>query len=298
MNLKLKWNIWKLFIVQLTQRRYYIPILSIYFLTIPDATAMQIGFWAGAGYLAEFLFEIPSGYISDTIGHKKMLILAKIFMILAVLCFIYGGSLIFFVFGAIFTSLSFASQSGTRTAFLHETLVSLKRESDFIKISTKIAAYAALFSGLFLVSIPFSTKISIEMPLLISLILDIIGLIAAFWLVQPKVFVNTNNVKSIFQLLMETKNTQFLPLATFTGTISAFHIAEKNNYIFPYLESLDFPIIYMWIALGLIAIIQFFVCNNISKYENHLNIKKVFLFDTIIIPISFLLIAFFNNYYI
>ena len=120
-------NIWKLFVIQLTQRRYYLPILSIYFLTLPDVNAIQIGLWAGAGYLAEFLFEIPSGYISDRIGHKKMLVLAKVFMILAVLSFIHGGSLTFFILGAIFTSLSFASRSGTRTAFLHETLVSLKK---------------------------------------------------------------------------------------------------------------------------------------------------------------------------
>lgn len=163
----LKNNIWKIFVIQLTQRRYYLPILSIYFLTLPNTNAMQIGLWAGAGYLAEFLFEIPSGYLSDRIGHKKMLVLAKLFMVLAALSFIHGTSLIFFILGAIFTSLSFASQSGTRTAFLHETIVSLKRESEFIKISTKMAAYSALLGAVLITIIPVATKISIETPLII-----------------------------------------------------------------------------------------------------------------------------------
>ncbi len=290
-------NIWKLFIIQLTQRRYYLPILSIYFLTLPDTNAMQIGLWAGAGYLAEFLFEIPSGYISDRIGHKKMLVLAKIFMILAVLSFIHGGSLIFFILGAIFTSLSFASQSGTRTAFLHETLVSLKKESDFIKISTKIAAYASLFSALLIIIIPFATQISIKTPLLIGLFLDVIGLISALLLIKPNIIEKTNNTKSILQLLKETKGTSFLPFAIFTGTIMGFSIA-KTNFTFPYLEDLGFPIILMGVILGLSAIIQFLIAKNIGKFENNLNIKKVFLFDIIFFPISFILIALLNNFYV
>jgi MFS family permease len=291
-------NIWKLFVIQLTQRRYYLPILSIYFLTLSDANAMQIGLWAGAGYLAEFLFEIPSGYISDRIGHKKMLVLAKIFMILAVLSFIHGGFLIFFILGAIFTSLSFASQSGTKTAFLHETLVSLKKESDFIKINTKIAAYASLFSALLLIIIPFSTQISIETPLLIGLFLDVIGLILALLLIKPNIIEKTNNIKSILQLLKEMKEASFLPFAIFTGAITAFLIATKNNYLFPYLENLGFPVIFMGLMLGLLAIVQFLVANNIGKFENNLNIKKVFLFDIVLFSLSFLLIAFLNNFYI
>ena len=295
--MKLKNNIWKLFIVQITQRRYYIPILSVYFLTLPDTNAVQIGLWAGAGYLAEFLFEIPSGYISDRIGHKKMLVLSKVFMILAVLSFIYGGFLIFFVLGAIFTSLSFASRSGTNTAFLHETLVDLNREADFMKINTKIAAYSSLFSVFLLVLVPYFAKISIEMPLIIGLGLDIIGLFAVLALVNPTVVKKTDDMKSILQLLKEVKGNQFLYLAAFTSAITAFSIAGKNNFIFPYLEKLDFPIFFMGLTLGLLAIVQYLVGNNIWRFEDHINIKKVFLSDLIIFPLSFLLIAFSNNFY-
>ncbi len=51
----------------LSQRRNFIPILSIYYLTLPDTTANQIGVFTALGYLFSFILEIPSGYISDRV---------------------------------------------------------------------------------------------------------------------------------------------------------------------------------------------------------------------------------------
>ncbi|MCB9370450.1 MFS transporter [Candidatus Woesearchaeota archaeon] len=295
--MELQHNIWKLFILQLTQRRYYLPILSLYFLTLPNANAVQIGFWSGMGYLAEFLFEIPSGYISDKIGHKKMLVLAKLFMILAVVSFLYGASLLFFVLGAIFTSLSFAAQSGTRAAFLHETLVSLKKEDEFMSISTKITAYASLVSAVLITLIPYTTKLSLETPLLIGLGFDSIGFLFALSLVNPTLPEKSVKHISLLQVFKEVKGTLFLPLATFTGAITGFSIA-KTNFIFPYLETLGFPIVALGVVLGLSAFLQFFMGKNLGRFEKSLPIKKILLFDTVFFPLSFFIIAFSNSFYV
>lgn len=40
-------NLWKYFLVNLTSRRQFIPILSVYFLTLPHAQANQIGLYTG-----------------------------------------------------------------------------------------------------------------------------------------------------------------------------------------------------------------------------------------------------------
>ena len=73
MNKHLQSNLWKLFLMELTTRRNYIPILALYFLTLPNATAQQIGLYTGISWLAGFILEIPSGYLSDIFGHKKTL---------------------------------------------------------------------------------------------------------------------------------------------------------------------------------------------------------------------------------
>lgn len=293
----LKGNIWKLFIADVTQRAYYFPILAIYFLTLPDANAQQIGLWAGIGYLAEFLFEIPSGYISDRIGHKKMLVMAKIFMVIGVLCFIQGSSLIFFILGAIFTSLSFASRSGTKTAFLHETLVSLKREKSFVRISTKIAAYTALASSFLIILIPFAAKISIRTPLFITLVLDLIGLVAVLFLVNPTAVEKSTSSKSVFRLLKELRGSGFYPVVIFTSVITGFGIA-RLNYVFPYVETLGFPVAWFGIILGFRLLAQFFVANNIGRFEHKINVKRVLLFDLFLFSLVFILIAALDNFYL
>jgi len=85
------------------------PILSIYFLTLPNATAQQIGLYMGVGWAVGFLLEIPSGYFSDKFGHKKTLILAKFFLLFSTLFFVFGKSVPYFILGSSFLALSFAA---------------------------------------------------------------------------------------------------------------------------------------------------------------------------------------------
>jgi hypothetical protein len=53
-------NIWKYFIVQFTNRRNFIPILSIYYLTLPNAHANEVGLYTGIGFFAAMLMQLPA----------------------------------------------------------------------------------------------------------------------------------------------------------------------------------------------------------------------------------------------
>ena len=68
MKKELQANIWKFFILIVSNRRNYIPILALYFLSLPNTTAQQIGIYTGIGWFAGFILEIPSGYIYFRIG--------------------------------------------------------------------------------------------------------------------------------------------------------------------------------------------------------------------------------------
>ncbi len=58
-------NLWKYFLIQFTNRRNFIPILSVYYLTLTNTHANEIGLYTGIGYIAALLMQIPSGYIAD-----------------------------------------------------------------------------------------------------------------------------------------------------------------------------------------------------------------------------------------
>ncbi|MFK7780079.1 MAG: hypothetical protein QM490_02930, partial [Candidatus Gracilibacteria bacterium] len=84
----------KFLLFSVSIRRNFIPLLSIFFLTLPNTTANQIGIFTGIGFIATLLFEVPSGYVSDVIGHKKTLVISKISQVFSMICYILGYFLV------------------------------------------------------------------------------------------------------------------------------------------------------------------------------------------------------------
>ena len=77
----------------LSQRRLFYTLIGIYFLMLPEMSdeVHMLGWFMTAGAAVSFLFEIPSGYLSDIFGHKKTLFLSKILMITSTLLYIFAG---------------------------------------------------------------------------------------------------------------------------------------------------------------------------------------------------------------
>jgi MFS family permease len=76
----------------LSQRRLFYALIGIYFLMLPGMSdkVHMLGWFMTAGAAASFLFEIPSGYISDLFGHKKTLLLSKVLMIICTFLYIFA----------------------------------------------------------------------------------------------------------------------------------------------------------------------------------------------------------------
>lgn len=294
-NNNLSGNIWKFFLFSLSQRRQFIPILAVFFLTLPDTTAQQIGIYSGAGYLASFLFEIPSGYFADKFGHKKTLVLGKLIMIISTILFIFADSLSFFVLGMSLLSISFAFGSGTGSSFIHDTLIQLKREKDFTRVISRISAYASLISVFLIISLPFLTKISIILPLQVNLVFDILGFFAVISLVSPKREEEiSKEPSSMVKIIKESSNPGFYIISIFTGVIAGF-VFSTSNYKEVYLQSLGYPIILLGFIMGLSRLVWFFTGTNAHKIEKKIGIKKMLQFEMIIFPLLIILTGVFSN---
>ena len=296
MNQKIKSNIWKFFLYSLSQRRNFIPILGIYFLTLPNTSAKQIGFYISLGFFVSFLLEIPSGYFSDNFGHKKTLILSKVFMLSSLLCYIFAKGISLFLLGSTLQAISLALGSGTREAFMHETLKSIKQERNYSKIMSKIAANVSLVSVFLILSLPFFTAINIRLPLQIGLLFDLMGLITTIFLINPTAKIKIGNKKSIFELLKEGKKNNFYSISIFLGAITGFAMAH-SAFRPIYLENLGLPIIFIGSIMGISRIFWFLIGHKAHLIEEKTSIKKHLLIETIIFPLYFIIIGFFSNIY-
>jgi len=286
-----------------SQRRNFIPLLSIYFLTLENTNAKQIWVFMWLGFLASFLLEIPSAYFADKFGHKRTLILSKILQWLS-LVFFLGASIIdsplnyyIFILWSITQAFGFSFFSGTTSAYFHNVLELEGKWKLFWKIKSKLMWKVSLVCAFVIVLLPILTLIDIRLPLVINLIVDILGLFILFTL--PNVD-NKNEVKkskNIIEIIKEAKISKALHVSIFVGIIIWFLMWE-NAYRSIYLESLWYPIVLIWMVMWLSRVVWFIVWHYAYLLEKYFTIRQLFLFEVFLFPFFLVLISYFNNPYI
>lgn len=112
--------------------RAYYPVLAILFLdlglTLDQFVTLNL-VWAAS----IFLFEVPSGALADTIGRRKLLILAAALMVVEMLCLLcaprHGGALLFglCMVNRLCSGLSEACASGADEALAYDSLPEVNR---------------------------------------------------------------------------------------------------------------------------------------------------------------------------
>lgn len=218
----LKHNIWKISGYMATNSRIFISIISMYYLTIPDVQIQNVGLIFLISSIASFIFEVPSGYLSDKIGHKKMLVISKSLLVLATLILIIADSFTWLVTAGVIASIANACSSGTVNAFMMNTLEELKLGKKYSKIMGKANGYALMFSLTFSAFVPFLTGISFTAPFILALIIDIIGLIITISLKDIKLedkMVKKNEKVKFSEVIKQAQSLNYLPIAIATGFI-------------------------------------------------------------------------------
>lgn len=146
--------------------------------------------------VATLVFEIPTGYLADSIGRKKTIILGVILNIIAnLLMFVAYG---FWPFAAItaILSLSFSCFSGTDDAIIYDSLREVGDEKSLLRISGKYLS-AARVSKIFT---PFIgaiiaenlTNFQFNILLFINAFSSFAALVTSARLVEPNRFVDVS----------------------------------------------------------------------------------------------------------
>lgn len=289
----LQGNIWKYALILIANKRIFVAILGVYYLTIPDVTAQTIGVLFLVSNVAGFLFEIPSGYLSDKIGHKQALVIARISMLISTVFFLLASDVVLLALGGVFLAIAHAFQSGTGSAFMHETLRGLKREDEYTSIMGKIGSVGFAVPIVFMMGIPFLVSISYKLPFIISLITDCIGLIAALLLVAPKVsqeHIEEVNVTNFWQVVREGHRLHFFIFSLFSGIISGVLFAS-SGFRAPYQEFLQIPVIWFGVLFGIGRIGASLMLAYSGKFKKKMSVFSFYRFELILYASLFFLLA-------
>ena len=288
-------NLWKYFVILFTNRRNFIPILSVYYLTLPNTYANEVWIYTGIGYVTAMIFQIPSWYIADRWWQKNTIILAKIFLIFSSVLFLFGDNLYAFILWALCMSLGANSFSGgTLSSFLKWTLERLDRGNEFRHVSSKIAWNVSLLSVIFIVWLPFLTTIDIRLPLFVGLILDIVWFIIATQLVGVHTPIEKHEQKPFFVLLWEVFKTQFFWYALFAGVITWFLTAD-SAFRPLYLTELWYPLTYIGLVMGGSRIVWWMVWSSIHTIEKYVSSLTLVRIELFLFPLYYIVASYITN---
>lgn len=119
---------------------------------------LDIGIAESCFHMASFIFEIPSGVISDVFGRKRSMILSQCMFVLSAVFMILSSSLGSVCLAMVLNALGYNFSSGTMEALAYDSLLLAGRESEYMKYSSlELSLYrvgrasATLCAGLALV---------------------------------------------------------------------------------------------------------------------------------------------------
>ena len=282
-------NIWKYFIVQFTNRRNFIPILSIYYLTLPNAHANEVGLYTGIGFFAAMLMQLPAWYIGDHWWQKNTIILSKVLIIFSSIFFLIADNFWIFTLGSIFMALwCNAFSSGTMSSLLKWTLEKLGRWEKYKSVASSISGNVSLLSIIFIITLPFFTQIDIKLPLIIGLIIDIIWLAIALSLFSIHTKIEKAEKKWILKIIREiSKEKWFLSYALFAGIISGFLLAD-SAYRSLYLVEIWYPLIYIWFIMAWSRLVWWAVGKSIKTIEEYISFSSLIKIELLLFPIYYI----------
>lgn len=300
MEKNLQSNIWKYTLLLIANKRIFVAILGAYYLTIPDVTPKIIGIILLAGSISGFIFEIPSGYASDKIGHKYALITSRVLMLLSTTFFLVADNIIFLILGAIFLSASTAFHSGTGSAFMHETLRGLNREKDYTRVMGKMSSIGFAVPIVFMVLVPFLVSVSYKTPFLIALIVDLVGLFAAISLVVPPVpqkHIEEIGATNFRQVVKEGYHLNYFSIALFSGIISGI-LFSIGGFRAPYQTFLQIPVIWYGVFFGIGRACASLMLAYSGKIKKYITLLSFYRFQFIIYTLLILILGIISTWWV
>jgi MFS family permease len=290
----LEYNIHKFAALMVFDKRVYGAILSLYFLSINNVFEFHIGWIIFAGCLAAFLFEIPSGYLSDKMGHKKALVLARVLVILSTLSYLFATNIYYLIGGSVLFSISLAFMSGTTNAFMHDTLKELKKEEQYSKIMGKISAIGYAIPTLFMASASFLASYDYRYIFIVSLVIDILGLLTVLTLVSPtKSSTDLLDIKSskLIKILKEGFAIGYVPFALLGGFMGGALIGIRG-YVDPFQQISGADIAYFGIFLAVSRLLSSIVSMYSKQVKEYFNIYSFNMFRIVLFSILFISLGF------
>jgi MFS family permease len=268
----LKANLWKIYVYKFISEFYLIvPILIPYYKS-NSLSSTQIFTIQAAYALSILILEVPSGYFADVFGRKKTLILGAIFMPVGLAVYAFTGSFFTFILAEFILAVGNSMRSGCDSAFIYDTAIELKAESEYKKFEGRSAFYTRIGTALASVLGGIAALLSLKLPFYINIGSSMLMLPLALSLVEPRrdALESKNPLRDILRIFrFSFTNPQLRLLMLFSALILSSGIIGIWSY-FLYYESLGISVGYFGILFA-----SFQLASAVGSRKAH-SLEKIF----------------------
>lgn len=224
----------------------WLPVFFLYFnqyVTLTDA--LQLG---AIYYLAVFVLEVPSGYLSDRLGRRAILLVSSSFMLCAYGVFLWADGFVLLLVAQLFLAAGIAFQSGSDSALLYDSLAGLSRESEYTAHEARSQRYSMTALALSSLIGGLTGALSLAIPYAIAALSAVATLLLTWQFTEPAAKPNTNSfLRQLSQCLSYLTDPRLLWITLFfLLTYTLTHVAYE--FYQPYIRLLGDFSLTSWLA--------------------------------------------------
>ena len=293
-------NIWKFAILLITNKRTYMPFFSIFLLTLPNATAQTVGFVTFIGQLCGFIFEVPSGYLADKVGHKSALVMGKFALALSTLFIVLATTPLFYIITAVLMAFGQAMLSGTVSAFMQETLDDIGKTSLYSSIIGRLSSVGFAIPVILIIILPILAELSYQWAFSVVLFFDLVGVIFAISMKKPRMKkkVDEFDLKIKGNIFKEYIQIGWLPYVLFSSLFFMVLFSATAGFKNPFQEEIGFSISMLGIlwAFSRVGVSSLLLLN--GWFKKYFNLKQIILVQGLGFIITLIGVALVSNKWI
>ncbi|WP_195851026.1 MFS transporter [Aerococcus tenax] len=239
---------------------------------------LEIGFVQAMLNISQVLTEVPSGYIGDKIGHKKVLNIAQIFIILYSLSYLFVHTKFIVYLGFILYGFGLSLKSGTDQALIYNDI----GEGDSKKYTSLIGQYNAFIIIGMSISTLFGgmiANVNWSLVFIITIVIQLVSLIFLNTLPSHHSISNqpsekTNLIAEIKVFLLENKNYRHL---IYSIVLSQSIISIMYQYCSVFFSSYGISVSHISIIFFIIYLITATISFHIENILKKINIRNLII---------------------
>lgn len=201
-------------------KRVYLPLITIQLVNVGKVTVEQLAIIVIVSTVVQGILQIPAGYFADRWGNRRAVILGAAIALPSPLFYAFMPN---FIGGLVASALFFggyAFQSGAIEAFIHDTLIALKKEHDYAKVMGRAQTYGLAGNVILLIVVPATYPINHSLPFIIGFVSLAAMLAMAVGFVAPDVTPTRIGTKSPALAIKNVVTIENVALFIFAGFLS------------------------------------------------------------------------------